>query len=206
MKSYTYVVLLPDLDGRGVVFGLVGRPQEVDPDVPEAGLGAAALTEEVAAVEVEVVADPHDLAREVVGVHDEVRPVSRNGIKYSAQFPGEILKFTKTILSLGKFVEIIIDKITCKCWRWRARSPPSRAPRPCGASSCGSVLGLVKDLKFKFMAKVSSAKIPEHTVAGDVDAAHEPEVADCLVGVDVVAVGRDVAAKVLILAPRRHQV
>ena len=73
----THVVLLPDLDGRCVVVGLVGRPQEVHPDVPEAGLGAATLPEEVAAVEVEVVADPHDLPREVVGVHDEVGPVSR---------------------------------------------------------------------------------------------------------------------------------
>ena len=63
-----------------------------------------------------------------------------------------------------------------------------------------------RESNLKSPPKIPFAKISEHTVAGDVDAADESEVADGLVGVDVVAVGRDVAAKVLILAPRRHQV
>ena len=71
----THVVLLPNLDGGGVVVGLVGRAQEVHPHVPVPVLSPAALPEEVLPVEVQVVADPHDLAREVVGVHDEVGPV-----------------------------------------------------------------------------------------------------------------------------------
>ena len=42
-------------------------------------------------------------------------------------------------------------------------------------------------------------------MAGDVDAADEPELADRLVGVDVVAVGLDVAAVVAVLALHWHQ-
>ena len=43
-------------------------------------------------------------------------------------------------------------------------------------------------------------------MAGDVDAAHEPEVADGLVCVDMVAVGLDVATEVGVFALHRHQV
>ena len=43
-------------------------------------------------------------------------------------------------------------------------------------------------------------------MAGDVDAADEPELADRLVGVDVVAVGLGVAAAVAVLALHGHQV
>ena len=57
-------------------------------------------------------------------------------------------------------------------------------------------------------------KLPPHfplpeqklTVAGDVDAADQSELARRLVGVDVVAVGLDVAAVVAVLALHRHQV
>ena len=43
-------------------------------------------------------------------------------------------------------------------------------------------------------------------MAGDIDAAYKPEFADRLVGVDVVAVGLDVAAVVAVLALHWHQV
>ena len=95
---------------------------------------------------------------------------------------------------------------TCKCWHWRGQSPPSRAPRPCGASSDGSVPWLLRERgKFETPATFPSpgAKL---TVAGDVYAADQSELARRLVGVDVVAVGLDVAAVVAVLALHRHQV
>ena len=64
----------------------------------------------------------------------------------------------------------------------------------------------IERIQIETLAKLKYPEIAEHTVAGDVDAAHEPEVADGLVCVDMVAVGLDVATEVGVFALHRHQV